>query len=143
MVFIPPHTNYFEGILQLRGTPKSVLAKIRHKTKKDKRSMIVKVKHFKFGSDVYFSDKRYMATLGRWLANHYDGVLKKSATLHTHKKGEALYRLTIAFRYFPYYKGQGLELNGQRYTIVRIDKEVTLQERGGKKIKVAMEKLCA
>ncbi|MAF34953.1 hypothetical protein CMO91_03855 [Candidatus Woesearchaeota archaeon] len=143
MVKDMPHSMYFEGVLQLRGTPKSVLTEIRNKNERDKKNTITRIKHFKFGTDVWFSDRKYLASIGKWLKLHHKGLLRSSAKLHKHKKGKPLYRLTVAFRYLPYKKGQGLTLGGVKYKVVRIDKEVTLQEAGGKKFRVKMEKLCA
>jgi len=141
MTYLPKHSKYFEGILQLRPATKALVSWVRKKTENDGRSSIIRVKKDKHGADLYFSDRRYLVALGKVLRSTFGGMIKTSATLHTQKKGKELYRVTVLFRSFPYRRGQWIDYKGGRWQVWYVANEVTLKEVGGRKMRVKMESL--
>jgi len=133
MVYLP-RKEYYEGILQLRGPYEDVLVWVMEKTEKDGRAAITKQKKVRGGIDLYYSSQKYLQTLSKKLKDHFGGVMKVSSTLHTHKKGDALYRLTVLFRILPFKPGDTFEYQGEEVEVLRIARKVHVKEiKTGKK----------
>ncbi len=139
-----PHKGYFEGILQLRNPTTELVEWVYRTTAKDDRAFIVKDDPVPGGVDLKFSSQQYLRILGRKLKEHFSGVLKVTATLHTvSKTGKALYRVTVLFRLLPFKSGNIIKYKGNPYRVLLIgETKVQLQDpHSGKKQWIALADL--
>lgn len=115
-----PHTNYFEGTLQLRNPSEKLLEFVKMTVQQDGRAVITKVVPVKGGVDCYLSSQKYLQILGRKLRKHFSGEYKLTSTLHTQNRmGKLLYRVTILFREHPFKKDSVVEVHGESYIVLR------------------------
>ncbi len=97
-------TNYYEGILQLRGENKTLLeqahAFLLDETmkQKDKGIFITKIEEQKKGYDYYYTKQRVIPVLMKKLVKKFGATASSHARLFTEKKGEKLYRVTAIVR---------------------------------------------
>jgi len=119
-----PHVKYFEGTLQLRNHDDELLNYVRNKVRKDHKAIITKEKKVRGGIDLYFSSQRYLRSLGKHLKERFEGELKMTRTLHTISKstGKRLFRVTVMFRLLKYKKGDVLDIAGEEWQVVKVDK---------------------
>lgn len=137
-----PHPNYFEGILQLRGEYEEVLQWLLKRTKEDDRAAITKHQRVGDGIDLYFTSQRYLQILAKQIKMRFAGIMKLSSTLHTQKKGQDLYRITVLFRVFPFKIGDIVTLQGERIQILGLTSKAHVKEVDtGKKKYVSLELL--
>lgn len=97
-------TNYYEGIIQLRGENRAVLEQAHAflldetKKQKDKGVFITKIEEQKKGYDYYYTKQRAIPVLMKKLAKKFKATASSHARLFTEKKGEKLYRVTAIVR---------------------------------------------
>lgn len=97
-------TNYYEGIIQLRGENRAVLeqahAFLLDETAKQKEKgvFITKIEEQKKGYDYYYTKQRAIPVLMKKLAKKFGATASSHARLVTEKKGEKLYRVTAIVR---------------------------------------------
>jgi len=141
MVYLP-RPDYFEGILQLRGHCDEALEWVVNQVNKDGRAVITKEKKFKNGIDLYFSSQKYLLTLAKKLKSTFGGELKTTSTLHTHKKGDPLYRVTVLFRILPFKPGDTFTIRGKDVELLRVTSKAHVKEiKTGKKFFVDLDEL--
>jgi NMD protein affecting ribosome stability and mRNA decay len=131
----------FQGKLQLRNYTKGLLAWVRAQVKKDKKSHIMYEHRTKEGMDFYFSNQRYLRTLGRKLTEQFVGELKSTRKLHTQERqtGRKVFRVTVLFRLLPLKRGRTFVADNMKYKILTVDKLVHVQDENGKKEKFSKE----
>ena len=127
------HAKYFEGILQLRN-PSSELIKYVAKTiDKDNRAWIAQELKVPGGVDLYLSSQKYLP-----------GCLKSSRKLFTVQRstGKQVYRVNVLFRLYPFKIRDVITISGEKFKVLRIDKQVTVQNiKSGKKEKIKPEEI--
>ncbi len=137
-----PHKDYFEGILQIRNETKELLTWVRNRVKKDQKAVITKEKKVKGGVDMYFSDQHYLRAIAKKINQTFTGILKVTATLHTRKKGDDLYRITAFFKLLPFKKGDKFILYGDEIEIISLDSRARIKILStGKRKDVSLEEL--
>src|SRR3989344_277638 len=105
MVFVP-HSEYFEGVLQLPNPSEELIDFVISTVKKDDRAAITKIVQEPGGPDYYITDQKYLQILGKKLRARFAGEFKMTSTLHTQRKdGKKLYRITILFRQYSFTAG--------------------------------------
>ena len=131
-----PHSNYFEGVLQLRNPSQRLLDYVIDTVQEDDRAAITKIKKVKNGFDYYLTSQKYLQILGKKLKKNFSGQYKLTSTLHTQKKsGEKLYRITILFREYDFKVGDTIEIKGDEYVVVQITTKILCKDaRSGKKM---------
>lgn len=128
------HKEYFESILQIRDATDEVIDFVTEEIPRI-GLMVAKVKKVKNGFDYYLSDNSLTKALGRKLQEKFGGQYLITASLHTKKRDEELYRLTVLFRQAHFQKGDVVIFKGDEYSVKAIGKEIFLQEsRTGKKM---------
>ncbi|MBI4150947.1 hypothetical protein HY492_02365 [Candidatus Woesearchaeota archaeon] len=136
------HAEYFEGILQLRDVDQTVYDWVYDTIERDGKATVAKEKIMKQGYDLYLSDQHYLQALGRKLNEKFPGELVVSMRLHsrdrmTHK---AVYRVTVLFRAVPLHVGQVLTTDEGARLILRIGKNVQVQDlASGKKMMMTID----
>jgi NMD protein affecting ribosome stability and mRNA decay len=138
-----PHSNYFEGVLQLRNPTDAITAFIVETTVKDDRSGITKIKKIPGGFDYYFTCQKYLRILGYKLKKNFSGQFKLSSTLHTQTRGgERLYRITILFRQYTFKRGSIVTVDGDEYEVTEIKTNIQVKDvKSGKKVWFPPEKI--
>ncbi len=98
--FIHPKSNYFEAILQLRGTNDEVLRFVANHMRKRPSLFLAQVVQVKGGYDAYVSDQRWTRSLGPKLKRAFKGELKESRKIYgVHRQSsKTLYRAIVCFR---------------------------------------------
>ena len=131
----------FQGKLQLRNYTKELLRWVRAQVKKDKKSHIMYENRTKEGMDFYFSNQRYLRTLGRKLGEHFVGELKSTRKLHTQERtsGRQIFRVTVLFRLLPLKRGATFVADNMKYKVLTLDKLVHVQDENGKKMEFSKE----
>jgi len=138
------HAKYYEGILQLRNPSPELLKYVYKRIDKDNQAWISQEKKVKGGIDLYLSSQKYLRQLGKKLKERFPGSLKTSRKLFTVQRGtgKRLYRVTVLFRLYPFKAGSIIEISGEKYKVLRIDKQVTIQNtKSGKKEKIKPEEI--
>ncbi len=104
-------TNYFEGILQLRGSNKKVLEDaynfIQHETtNKNKDGIFInRIEELKNGYDFYYTKQRYLPVIAQHLAEKFGATTAMSPQLFTRRQGKDLYRINAIVRLLDYRVG--------------------------------------
>ncbi|MGM5488066.1 MAG: NMD3-related protein [Nanobdellota archaeon] len=132
-------SNYYEGILQLRDVSQELLDYCEENIPEE---YVAYVKKAKNGYDFYMKNNRFLASFGKSIQQHFSGELKKTATLHTRdtKSNKDLYRLTVLFREYAISKGELVELKGEEYEVLSINKKIHLKNtQTGKKMQISFE----
>lgn len=130
------HKGYFEGILQLRNPNGKLLDYVYASIAKDKQARIAQQLEVKGGLDIYLSSQRYLLALGKRINERFSGVLKTSRKLFTFRRaeGKKVFRVNVLFRLYPFKVNSVINMAGEEYKVVRIEKQVTLQNvKSGKK----------
>ncbi|MFC1768251.1 NMD3-related protein [Nanoarchaeota archaeon] len=120
------HSNYFEGILQLRNPNKEVINYINNKA----NDQISKIKDVKGGIDFYFISQKVLKAFGPKLQRRFGGEVITSAKIHTRDRmsGKELYRVNLLFR-IPFFKvGDIIEIKGNLYKVSQIGKNVSAKD---------------
>ncbi|PIN75693.1 hypothetical protein COV18_02490 [Candidatus Woesearchaeota archaeon CG10_big_fil_rev_8_21_14_0_10_37_12] len=139
-----PHSDYFEGVLQLRGGTDEIRTWIVKRVKKDGKALITKIKKVRNGHDFYFSDQHYLQSFGKKLKQTFPGVLKASRKLHTQHRvtSKILYRVNVLFKPIPFRKEQIITLRGDKVKLLAFGQTAQIQyEKSGKKKNISLEQL--
>ena len=127
--------NYYEAILQLRGSSKEmdkdvrdemmnrVLDKVEAAAVNNRQMFISKVQEIHGGLDFYMSSMSLSKSIARELANEFGAEVKESSTLVGKKEGEDMYRLTHLVRLPPYKLGDVVEHHGRPHQLMQINKQ--------------------
>jgi len=138
------HAKYYEGILQLRNPSKELIKYVYKRIDKDNQAWVSQEKKVRGGIDLYLSSQKYLRQLGKKLQERFPGVLKTSRKLFTVQRGtgKRLYRVTVLFRLYPFKTGSTIEISGEKYKVLRIEKQITVQNiKSGKKEKFKCEEI--
>ncbi|MBD3361398.1 hypothetical protein GF358_01250 [Candidatus Woesearchaeota archaeon] len=138
------HSKYFEGILQLRNPSEELINYVYKRIDKDNQAWISQEKKVRGGIDLYLSSQKYLRQLGKKLKERFPGSLKTSRKLFTVQRGtgKKLYRVTVLFRLYPFKVGGIIEISGEKYKVLKIDKQVTVQNlKSGKKEQIKPEEI--
>lgn len=138
------HSKYFEGILQLRNPSQELIRYVYKTIDKDNQAWISQAKKVRGGIDLYLSSQKYLRTLGKKLKERFPGSMKTSRKLFTIQRGtgKRLFRVNVLFRLYPFKIGETIEMSGEKYKVLRIDKQVTVQHiKSGKKEQIKPEEI--
>ena len=113
------HSDYYEGVLQLRNPKKKIIDKIRELVDKRKGVWISSEKKVRGGIDFYLSDQRFLQALGRRLQKEFGCEFKSSKRMFGIRRGESkvVYRVFILLRVPEFEKGQVIEYRGRKVKI--------------------------
>jgi len=94
------HSEYYEGILQLRNPNEEVINFIRNQFKNNEKVWIAKQEKLKTGIDLYVSSNKFLLRLGKKLKKSFKGELKVSRKLHSKDRmtSKTIYRVTVCFK---------------------------------------------
>ncbi len=92
--------DYYEGILQIRPSNKTVIAYVKRHVSKRNDVFIAKEIIHKTGVDLYLSSRTFLVSLARRLKKSFGGTVKVSRTLHSVDRmtSKKRYRVTVCFR---------------------------------------------
>lgn len=120
------HPGYFEAILQLRDTTPEAVKFAEAEIKREQIPLVKKLK-VKNGWDYYLADSDFTKALGKKLQHLFGGEQMTTASLHTHKEGKDIYRLTVLFRGASFRKGDLVEFQGEKHEVKILGKNLVLQ----------------
>ncbi|MFH1506446.1 MAG: NMD3-related protein [archaeon] len=135
-------TQYFEGILQLRGKNYEVLSKVQAYVMEDglkakaKGVHITNVKDEKNGLDIYYSSQKYVQIIGKKLQKQFGGIFKVNPTLHTRDKqgSRDLYRVTVVLHLPSFILRDVIKVDDRIIKVTGIGKKITgINLKTGKK----------
>jgi NMD protein affecting ribosome stability and mRNA decay len=119
-------TQYFDGILQIRGSRPKTLALV-HKhlatiLKDKERLFIARVEEHKNGADLFMSDKRQMHRMALVLHKKFGGTLTEHPThfSYNHQSSRNLYRLTILITLPDVEKGDVIDYKNEPILIKKV-----------------------
>jgi len=138
------HKGYFEGILQLRNPSEELMDYVYTAIKKDQQARIAQDINVKGGIDLYLTSQRYTLSLGKSIKERFPGILRTSRKLFTFRRaeGKKVYRVTVLFRLFSFKINSVINISGEEYQVIRIEKQVTLKHvKSGKKEMMKPEEL--
>ncbi len=109
------HSEYFQGILQLRPGSKELDKLITEQL----GTQVSKKKKVRGGIDYYVKSNKKLAAYGKRIQTEVGGTLTVSQSLHTRDRQSSkdLYRLTILFRPHPFLVGDVVSSDGELYLI--------------------------
>ncbi len=92
--------EYYEAVIQIRPTDKSVIDFINKQIDKREDVFISNIIKKKYGTDIYISSQKFARSLGKKLKSNFKGELKISKTLQGRdkQKSKLIYRATVCFR---------------------------------------------
>ena len=123
------HSEYFEGVLQLRNPNQELLSWVRNQTKKDRRALISKEDEVPGGLDLYFTEQHYLQSLAKKLKERFSGEFKSNRRLQTvsHITSKELYRVTILFRTLKFKYGDVIESPSGKARVLSVGNQVQTQ----------------
>jgi len=129
------HSGYFEAVLQLREISNQIYQTAKTELR-DAKIHLAKEKKLKNGYDLYLGDSKYAQKIGKKLQKEFGGEVKITASLFGQQDGKEIYRVTVLFRGVSFKKGNLVEFEGEKYTVVYMAKNDLLlqKEEGGEKI---------
>ena len=131
------HSQYFEGILQLRDPTKEVLNYFYKLISQRKDVRIMKEVKLKTGYDFFLTSNKALMMIGKKLYTRFGGEQKISRKLHTVRKqtSKRLYRVTVMFRPPKFKAGDIVKVRGQELKIKLLKRRVLgIDVETGKKI---------
>ena len=133
------HNQYYEGILQLRGSDDEVVDYVENQVAKAKSKgvFISKVVRHKNGFDFYVSSRKFLHTLGKKLHAAFGGELKVNPRLFTKDRqtGKEVFRVNVFFKLLDFKKGDVINIDKKIIKITNISKIVTgMDIETGKKV---------
>ncbi|MEM4263906.1 MAG: NMD3-related protein [Candidatus Woesearchaeota archaeon] len=138
------HSQYFEGILQLREPTEEVLDFIDKEFARNPDVWIAKEVRMPKGIDLYVSSQRFLRALGKKLNDHFFGILKFSRKIHTKHQltSKSLYRVYVYFRPLKLKRGQTLTIEGEQFEVLSFERQVSLKNiRTGRKERMKVEEI--
>ena len=128
------HSNYFEGILQLRKCSKEIISLVEKLFDEYDVGVALKTKS-KNGWDYKVSSNSFLSKLKNILSRKFNGRCIMSRKLFTRHKqtGKEVYRMTLLFEELPFKVGDIISDRGDDVRVMRIgDKIVVKDEKTGK-----------
>lgn len=135
------HSEYFEGILQLRNDNQDIIDTLAKEIEK-RNINIAKIKKQKNGVDIYVSSQRVLRSLGLKLQAQYGGQLKVSRKLHTRNRmrSREVYRVNVLLRLPDFKKGDVIDFKGEPHEVLGMQKKVLLKNKEtGRKSSVSFD----
>ena len=131
------HSQYFEGILQLRNTDKDVLDFVLNLVEKRDGVSVSKIEKVANGLDLYFTSQKFLQQVGKKLKGNFNGELKTSVKLFTRNRitGKEVYRVNVLFRQHNIKKGDIIPYKGEEVQIIGVGKKILAKNtKTGKKL---------
>lgn len=128
--------NYFEAIIQLRGTHEKFIeiidfVKNTIDSQKNPEIFITKLEKKKEGYDLYISNKEYAKNMSKRIIDKYGGTIIESNSLVGRKEGRDLYRFTYAVRIPEFSYLDLIKFNGRNWVVSGIHgNDISLIELG-------------
>lgn len=127
-------TEYYEGILQLRGENKTALEKAHAFLLEDanaaekKGVFITKIEAVKNGFDYYYTKQQYLTNITNKLVEKFGAAGKTHPELFTQKDGKDVYRVNASVRLPVYEKGALVQYKNKMLQITTVGKQVTAKD---------------
>lgn len=126
-------TEYYEGVLQLRGENKATLEKAHNFVLEDaanaqhKGIFITKIEQTKNGFDYYYTKQQYLPVITNKLVERFGAAGKSHAELFgkSRETSKNLYRVNASVRLPLYEKGTVVKYKNKILQIYRVGKQVT------------------
>tara|TARA_Y100000310_G_scaffold281258_1_gene301610 strand:- start:6603 stop:7070 length:468 start_codon:yes stop_codon:yes gene_type:complete len=137
------HSQYFEGILQLRNSGQEVEDFVLDRIDNRKNVTIAKVLKQKNGYDYYLSSQKFLQILGKQLQQKFGGELKVSTKLHTRNRvtSKEVHRVTVLFRPPKFKKGDIVRYRGEDLLIINCGTKVYCKNvKSNKKMSIPYER---
>lgn len=124
------HTDYFEGVLQLRSPTPEVVAFIQKEIQDHGKVKISNIEYVNEGMDLYLTDQRFIKSVGKRLHDRFLGHLKSSSRLFTRNKqtSKDVHRVTVFFQVATFKPGDKVSIRGMQAIIKDVKPRVKLQE---------------
>ena len=124
------HSEYFQGILQLRMIDQNVYDWVYDTIEKDGKAKIAKEKIVPNGYDLYLDNNHYLVALGKKLKEKFAGEMVTSKRLHTRDRMtyKVLYRVTVLFRQLPFNLGDIIKTDEGEWKILHTGNQSRAQE---------------
>jgi len=138
------HSEYFEGILQIRHGNQELIDWILKKVQEDGKAKVTKAKKVRNGVDLYVTDQHYLQSLGKKIKQNFIGIYKVSTRLHTTDKmtSKLLYRISVLFKPLNVKRGEIIKIEGEEAEILGVDKRARIRLlRTGQKKEISLDKL--
>jgi len=122
----PPHSKYFEGILQLRNPTQELLDYVEDEAD-ERRVFITNIIKQEDGVDLYMTSQRFIQKLGRNLSKRFCGELKISPQLFSRdaQTSKDIYRVNVLFRQMNICPGKIVEIRGKKYKIKTVGANIS------------------
>ena len=133
--------NYFEAIIQLRGTPEKFVEIIDFvkniiDSQNNPDIFITKIEKKKEGFDLYISNKEYARNVSRRIVDKYGGTIIESNSLVGRKEGRDLYRFTYAVRIPQFSYLDLIKFSGKNWVVSGIHgNDISLMELGSNSLR--------
>jgi len=130
------HSEYFQGILQLRDAGQDIYDWVYDTIERDGKAHIAKEKILKNGYDLYLDDNHYLLSLGKKLKEKFPGEVIVSKRLHSRDRMtyKVLYRVTVLFRQLPFRVGDVITTEDGDWKVLHVGNQVRAQDlQSGKK----------
>lgn len=133
-----PRSNYYQGILQLRGINDEILDFVNNQIKKRNDVAVTRIVEFPNGMDLYLTSQKFIRILGKKLKDIFGGELKISSKLHTkNRQGKELYRINALFRLSRHKAGDIVSIRGENVRLLSIGRKIFARElKTGKKVTI-------
>lgn len=124
------HTDYFEGVLQLRSPTPEVVAFVQKEIQDHGKVKISNIEYVNGGMDLYLTDQRFIKSVGKRLHDRFLGRLKTSSRLFTRNKqtSKDVHRVTVFFQVATFRVGDTILIHGIQAIIKDIKPRVKLQD---------------
>ncbi|MBI3035718.1 hypothetical protein HYY71_05345 [Candidatus Woesearchaeota archaeon] len=138
-----PRTDYFQGVLQLRGINDEILSFVANQIEKRNDVAVTKTVKLGNGFDLYITSQKFIRILGKKLKDSFGGELKISSKLHTtNRQGKELYRVNVLFRLSKHKKGDIVSVRGDEVRLISIGKKIFARNlKTGKKVTIRSNEL--
>ena len=130
------HSEYFQGILQLRMVDQNVYDWVYDTIERDGKAKIAKEKIVPNGYDLYLDNNHYLVALGKKIKEKFAGEIVVSKRLHTRDRMtyKVLYRVTVLFRQLPFNLGDVIKTDDGDWKILHVATQIRAQDMvSGKK----------
>lgn len=124
------HSEYFQGILQLRDIDQKVYDWVYDTIERDGKARIAKEKVVTNGYDLYLDENHYLLALGKKLKEKFAGEVVVSRRLHSRDRMtyRVLYRVTVLFRQLPFQVGDVIKTDDGEWKILHVGNQIRAQD---------------
>jgi|APSaa5957512576_1039674.scaffolds.fasta_scaffold03035_5 nonsense-mediated mRNA decay protein 3 len=121
-----PHSQYFEGILQLRNADPEIETFVKKAVDKNRLVFITKEKKTTNGVDYYLTSNQFAHSMGHELRNKFGGIIKENSKLFSRDSttSKEQRRLTVLYKPHPFKLHDAVSYDKKVYTINKMGKEV-------------------